>query len=184
LDLFRAQFGGDPFEGQMGCGQGDAQPPAPIVVAQEHHCGALRAGQFGEEFGLAYEWLAAARHGLLVQRRGDEGVDFTAQAALRSAGQPCHGRPRRHRRTRVQSRRQRLAQGIMQKVAAFCAEVRKWPQCKVQPQFFAGGGRVTGVANQQVARVVSFSLNRQRLERNFRANACDITQRNGDPARH
>ena len=91
-DFFRRQFFGNGFDGNVNGGQRDAQPAAAFVRAEQHHRGAFGAGEFGEKFRLADKFVAGADDGFLVDRRGDERVEFAAQAALAAVAQRSDGR--------------------------------------------------------------------------------------------
>ena len=95
----------------MGGGQRHAQPASAVILAQQHHGGALRAGELREELRLADERLAGANDGFLADRRGDERVEFLAQTAFGAFFQPGDRRARGGRRTFHQVRRQRLGSG-------------------------------------------------------------------------
>ena len=87
-DFFRRQFFGNGFDGNVNGGQRDAQPASAFVRAEQHHRGAFGAGEFGKKFRLADEFVSGADDGFLVDRRGDERVQFAAQTALRAVAQP------------------------------------------------------------------------------------------------
>ena len=78
----RCEFFRDGFERNVNCGQRDAQPASALVVAEQHHRGAFGAGEFGEKFSLAGEFVSGTDDGFLVDRRGDERVQFVAEAAF------------------------------------------------------------------------------------------------------
>jgi hypothetical protein len=63
-------------------GQRDAEPASALVRAEQHHRGAFGVGEFGEKFRLADKFVAGADDGFLVDGRGDERLEFAAQAAL------------------------------------------------------------------------------------------------------
>ena len=75
----------------MNGGQRDAEPAPMFVRAEQHHCGALGAREFGKKFRLADEFVSGADDGFLIDRRGDERVEFAAQAAFAAVAQRQNG---------------------------------------------------------------------------------------------
>ena len=106
FNLCRREFLGNGFDGNMDRGQRHAQPASVFVLAEQHHRGPFGAGEFGEEFRLANEFVAGADDGFLVDGRGDQRIKFMAQAAFRAVAQPRHRGAGRRRRTRRQIFRQ------------------------------------------------------------------------------
>ena len=91
-DFFRRQFFGNRFDGNVNGGERDAQPAPAFVGAEQHHRGAFGSGEFGKKFRLADKFMSGADDGFLVDRRGDERIEFAAQATLRAIAQPAQGK--------------------------------------------------------------------------------------------
>jgi hypothetical protein len=51
-------------------------------MTEQHHRSTPGIGEFGEKFSLADEFMTGADDGFLVDRRGDERVQFVAEAAF------------------------------------------------------------------------------------------------------
>jgi len=69
--------------------------------------------ELGKKLSLADERLAGLDDGLFVDGRGDEGIEFMAQAALGAIKQPRNGGFRSGGRTRDEFRRQRFGERVM-----------------------------------------------------------------------
>ena len=102
-------------------------------MAEQHHRGALGLGEFGEKFRLAGEFVAGADDGFLVDRRGDERVQFAAEAAFGAIAQRRNGGVRRRRRTGGQIFRQRFGQWIRDEEPAGVAVIGKFFQRQIEP---------------------------------------------------
>ena len=112
LDLGLRQVVGDQFERQMRCCQRDAQPAATVVLAEQHHCGAVGARELGEQLCLPDEGLAGAHDGLLVHRCGHQRIELVAQTALGAFAHPGDGRARRGGRAFQQVSRQNVRKRV------------------------------------------------------------------------
>ncbi len=75
---------GDQLERQMCRRQGHPQPAAAVILAQQHHRRAVRAGELREKLCLADERLSGSHDRFLVHGGRYQGVQFLAQTAHRS----------------------------------------------------------------------------------------------------
>ena len=132
IDFLRREFFGNGLDGNVNRGQRHAQPASAFIRAQQHHRGAFGPGESGEKFGLAREFMAGANDGFLVDRRGDERVEFPAEAAFRALTQPGHGGTRGHRRTGRQMFRQWSGQRIRDEKPAGVAVTGKLFQRQIE----------------------------------------------------
>src|SRR5581483_10569925 len=194
-----ARLGGE-FDGKLdlGCGdvlrneaqremrgdEHDAQPAVAVVVAEKHHGGALAAGEFGEEFRLADKRLAGMDDGLLVDRRGDQRIEFLAETAFRAIAEPRHGGPRSERRTFDQVFGKRVGERVVNQKSIALARAGKWLERQTQAKSLVPAPEVIGFADQQVAEIIGVRLERKGLERDFGTDARDVAQRNAYAADH
>ena len=135
-------------------------------------------GELGKIFRLAHECLSGVDDGFLVDRRGHQSVQFAAQATLRAVFQPCHRRIRSDRGSGLQVERQRFGDWIVNEKppSARCACAIERLQWKLQAKLPVKLLEILRVTYQQVTAFVRARLGRQRLERDFRADAGDVAQ--------
>jgi hypothetical protein len=179
----RREFFGNGFDGHMDRGEGHPQPAAAFVGAEQHHGGAPGAGEFGKKFRLADEFMPRANDGLLVDRRGDERVQFTAQAALAAVAQSGHGGVGRQRGTGGKLVRQRR-RGIDKKEPALAGIIGKFLEGEWEGKFCVQPGKNFFIADEQIFCVVGPGFGGNGFEGDFRADAGDVAEGNSEPALH
>ena len=183
-DFFRREFFRDGLDGNVHGGERHAQPASVFIRAQQHHGGAPGAGEFGKKFRLAHEFVAGAHDGFLVDGRGDERVQFAAQAALPALAQPGHRGMGGGRRAGAAEFRQRNAGGVNHEKTSTVADSWKTVGAAGAGEGFVQPGQPRFIANQEIPGVVAGRFGGERLEGDFRADAGDIAEGNSKPALH
>ena len=175
-------FSRDRLDGNVNRGERDAQPAAALVRAEQHHRGAFRAGELGEKFRLADEFVAGADDGLLVDRRGDERVQLAAQAALAAVVQRGDGGVGGGRRAGGQIFRQRRGERIGDEKFPVVGVIGKFLQRQVERQFLIEMPEKLFVTDEEMLRFIRRRLGGYGLERDFRADAGGVAEGDADPA--
>ena len=107
----------------------------------------------------------ALHDGLLVDRRGDEGVEFLAQAAFGSVLEPRHGRLGRSRGTFHQFRRQGFGERLMDENPAGLAGSAVARQREIQGQLMVEPPHLGFVPDEEVLGAGRARFDGERLER-------------------
>ena len=133
------------------------QPPAPVVLAKQHHRRPFGAGELREKFRLPDERLAGVQDGLLIDRRRHQRVQFMPQAARFPPPSLSHhataALAARPAKPGNQVGRQGVRQGIVNEEAAFGVGTGVRLEGKFQAQALVPFVQHATIADQQKARV-------------------------------